>query len=87
VTAPFRIEPLAGTHDRRAFQSGVELLDRYFHERVTQDIRRRLSNCFVALDDAGIVAGYYLSATSLAMTELRPMRASACRVTLSFPLA
>jgi ribosomal protein S18 acetylase RimI-like enzyme len=66
----FSIEPL-GSHIRREFSCGVSDLDRYFREIVSQDIKRRVSNCFVAIDDAGTVAGYYtLAATSLPMTEL-----------------
>ena len=67
----FRIEALAATHDRLSFSSGVEPLDRYLRELASQDIKRRVSNCFVALDDAGAIAGYYtLAATSLPLTEL-----------------
>jgi ribosomal protein S18 acetylase RimI-like enzyme len=71
VTGSFVVEPLGSTHDRRGFTCGVEALDRYFHQQVSQDIRRRLSNCFVAVDAAADVAGYYtFSASSLPMTEL-----------------
>ena len=67
----FRIEPLAPAHDRKMFSSGSEPLDRYFRELVTQDVKRRVSNCFVALDDEDPVAGYYtFAATSLPLTEL-----------------
>jgi len=67
----FRIEALAATHDRRSFSSGVEPLDRYLRELANQDIKRRVSNCFVALDAAGVIAGYYtFAATSLPLTEL-----------------
>jgi ribosomal protein S18 acetylase RimI-like enzyme len=66
----FRIE-LLGKHDRTAFSSREESLDRYLREQVTQDIRRRLSNCFVALDAVGALAGYYtFAATSVPLTEL-----------------
>jgi len=44
-----RFEPLAAHHDRRAFSSGVAELDRYFHQQVTQNIRRHVTNCFVAV--------------------------------------
>jgi ribosomal protein S18 acetylase RimI-like enzyme len=68
----FTVEPLA-SHVRTEFSCGVPELDRYFREIVSQDIKRRVSNCFVAVDDAGTVAGYYtLAATSLPMTELTP---------------
>uniref|UniRef100_Q07RT0 GCN5-related N-acetyltransferase n=1 Tax=Rhodopseudomonas palustris (strain BisA53) TaxID=316055 RepID=Q07RT0_RHOP5 len=67
----FRIEALAATHDRQNFSSGVEPLDRYLRELANQDIKRRVSNCFVALDDADVIAGYYtFAATSLPLMEL-----------------
>jgi ribosomal protein S18 acetylase RimI-like enzyme len=73
VTGPFVVELLGTTHNRRSFTCGVEALDRYFREQVSQDIRRRLSNCFVAVDTAGEVAGFYtFSASSLPMTDLSP---------------
>ena len=71
MTARFRIEPLASAHDRKTFASGVEPLDRYFRELVTQDIKRRVSNCFVAMNDEDRIAGYYtFAATSLPLSEL-----------------
>ena len=67
----FIIEALSSAHKRTGFSSGVEPLDRYFRELVTQDVKRRVSNCFVALDAAGAIAGYYtLAAASLPLTEL-----------------
>jgi len=71
VTAPFRVEPLGPQHDRQGFTCGVDALDRYFHQIVTQDIRRRLTHCLVAVDPDGGVAGYYtLAATSIPVTNL-----------------
>jgi ribosomal protein S18 acetylase RimI-like enzyme len=73
VTPRFRIEALSSAHDRAGFSSGVEPLDRYLRELASQDIKRRVSNCFVALDDDGVIAGYYtFAATSLPLTELSP---------------
>ena len=71
MTSGFRVEALGAAHDRKRFASGVEPLDRYLRDLATQDIKRRVSNCFVALDDAGVIAGYYtFAATSLPLTEL-----------------
>jgi ribosomal protein S18 acetylase RimI-like enzyme len=71
VTSGFRIEALTPTHDRKNFSCGVAALDQYLRERVSQDIKRRISNCFVALDESGAIAGYYtFAATSLPLTEL-----------------
>ena len=67
----FIIEALNSAHNRKGFSSGVEPLDRYFRELVTQDVKRRVSNCLVALDAAGVIAGYYtFAAASLPLTEL-----------------
>jgi len=67
----FRIELLAG-HNRADFSCGVEPLDRYFREQVTQDMRRRATACFVAIDEENErVAGYYtLAAGAVALPDL-----------------
>jgi ribosomal protein S18 acetylase RimI-like enzyme len=72
VTAPFPVEALGSHHDRKAFSSGVEPLDRYFREQVTQDMRRRATACYVAVDAAsGKVAGYYtLAAGGVPLAEM-----------------
>ena len=71
MTQSFHIEALNATHDRKSFSSGVSSLDRYFHDLATQDIKRRVSNCFVVRDDEGVVAGYYtFAAASLPLSEL-----------------
>ena len=64
--------PLAPEHDRAGFSSGVEALDRYFREQVTQDIKRRATACYVAVETATAkVAGYYtLSAAGIALADL-----------------
>ncbi|MEI7556788.1 GNAT family N-acetyltransferase [Candidatus Chlorohelix sp.] len=68
---PFVIEPLSN-HDRANFSCGVESLDAYFRKQVTQDMRRRVTSCFVAVDDEGKrLAGYYtLSAGGVVLTDL-----------------
>lgn len=60
-----------GQHDRSLFDCGSSDLNRYLRERVSQDIRRRVTSCFVALDRAGMIAGFYtMAATSLAVDQL-----------------
>lgn len=69
------VEPLAG-HDRSAFDSGSDTLDRYFRERITQDVRRRIATGFVAIAPDGAVAGFYtLAPTSLDFDALPVARA------------
>lgn len=66
------IEPLGALHDRNAFSCGVLVLDRYLREQANQDIKRRVGNCFVAVDGAaGGIAGYYtLAASSVPFASL-----------------
>jgi ribosomal protein S18 acetylase RimI-like enzyme len=61
----------AAVHDRSTFASGSAALDRYLREQVTQDIRRRVAACFVALTDEQRIAGYYtLASASLLLADL-----------------
>ena len=70
--APFRFETLGEGHDRTSFRCGEDALDRYFQVQATQDIRRRITNCFVMVDAvSGLVAAYYtLSAASIPLVDL-----------------
>jgi GNAT superfamily N-acetyltransferase len=60
----FRVIPLDPSLDRNRFCSGANALDRYFRDQVTQDIRRRVTTCFVAVDDADRIAGFYTLASA-----------------------
>ena len=75
MTGGFIIEPL-GAHDRSAFSCGVAPLDRYLREQASQDVKRLMASCFVAVETAtNAIAGYYtLAATSVPATELPPER-------------
>jgi ribosomal protein S18 acetylase RimI-like enzyme len=72
VTARFRIEALAPEHDRASFTCGSDALDRYLREQASQDIRRRTSACYVAVDaQSSAIAGYYtLAAGSVPLMDL-----------------
>lgn len=67
----FEILPL-GKQDRSDFFCGVDALDRYFKRQVTQDIRRYVSACYIAIDQrSGQIAGYYtLSAGDVSISDL-----------------
>jgi GNAT superfamily N-acetyltransferase len=72
--APFVIESLGSAHARAraGFSCGVEPLDRYFRDQVTQDIRRLATACYVAVEvSGGKVAGYYtLAAAGIPLAEM-----------------
>lgn len=70
-SAPFRLAPLDAAQDRTAFNCASEPLNRYLREQVTQDVRRRVAACFVALADGQHIAGYYtLASASLLLADL-----------------
>lgn len=72
----FRIEALSPRHNREGFSSGVDALDSYLLKQVGQDIRRRVTSCFVLITDAENIAGYYtIAATSIILIDLpEPMQ-------------
>ena len=71
MAGPFSVVPLDLDTDRSGFECGVEPLDRYFKTQVSQDIKRRVTACFTALDSSGRVAGYYtLASASILLTDL-----------------
>ncbi|MES2297774.1 MAG: GNAT family N-acetyltransferase [Pseudomonadota bacterium] len=70
-STPFRVAPLDAAHERTQFNCGTAPLDDYFHRQVSQDIRRRVTACFVALTHEQRIAGYYtLASTSVPLTDL-----------------
>ena len=72
MTNPFLIEPLTAQHRRTGFFCGDAGLDRCLHERSAEpDSRPQASDCFVALDNDGTIAGFYrLAAARLSLSEL-----------------
>ena len=73
MKASFRLEALNDEqHDRQVFACGQEPLDRYIRTQATQDIRRRISACFVAVQQATnqLAAYYTLAAASIPAPDL-----------------
>ncbi len=68
----FVVEAFSTGLDRTSFSCGTEELDRYFQRQVSQDVRKRATACYVAIDEEnGNVAGYYtLAAASVALSDL-----------------
>lgn len=69
--APSSIVAFDAAYDRSTFDCGSGPLNRYLREQVTQDIRRRIAACFVALAGGRSVAGYYaLSTATVPLADL-----------------
>jgi ribosomal protein S18 acetylase RimI-like enzyme len=71
VTLPFRIERLAA-HDRSGFDCGVPALNTYLQRQAGQDVRRRITACYLLIErSTDAIAGYYtLSAGSVLLADL-----------------
>ncbi len=72
MSETYRIEPLSDEHVRTGFTSGSAALDRYLQTQASQDVRRRITACFVAVSrETDEIAGYYtLTATNIALSDL-----------------
>ena len=60
-------------HRKKDFICGKDMLDRYFHEQANQDIKKKLSACFVK-EDSGtrLVQGYYTLSNSSVPKDFIP---------------
>jgi GNAT superfamily N-acetyltransferase len=75
MTSSFIVEPLGPSHDRTEFACGVDALDRYFREQAGQDVRRRVTACFVAREIVtDRIAGFYTLAAGGILLAQMPVR-------------
>lgn len=66
-------EPLSSKHNKSDFCCGKELLDIYLHKQANQDIKRKLSACFVVNDnETNRIKGYYTLSNNSIPLELIP---------------
>lgn len=71
----FPINPLSKTEkadSRRNFACGNSQIDNYFHEKVSQDVKKDFAKCFVAREkETSKIAGFYtLSAGGILLEEI-----------------
>lgn len=59
-------------HERAAFTSGHERIDRYFRQEVSQDVKRSYAACYVLVErSSSKLAGFYtLSAHSIPLSDV-----------------
>lgn len=63
--------PLSSSHIRTKFSCGKESLDNYLHKQVNQDIKKKITTCFVLADGKNNVVGYYtLSSDTIPRDQL-----------------
>lgn len=51
--------PLNPVHKRKNFKCGNDALDNYLYKQANQDIKRKLSVCFILADKENNIQGYY----------------------------
>ncbi len=62
---------LANTHEKEKFSCGKDMLDDYLHRQAKQDVKRKLSACFVLSEDQKEIKGYHtLSNSSVPRAQL-----------------
>ncbi len=68
----FVSEPLNTSHRKSNFSCGKEMLDIYIQKQANQDIKRKLSVCFVISDtETNLIKGYYtLSNNSIPLQDI-----------------
>jgi predicted N-acetyltransferase YhbS len=64
--------PLNTSHKKKDFNCGKPLLDNYLHTQAKQDVKRKLSACFVLEGDQGIVKGYYTLSSASIKKDILP---------------
>lgn len=66
------IEILDKAHRKREFGSGKALMDQYLHTQAGQDVKRKLTACFVLVDlETDLLGGYYtLANNSIPLTVI-----------------
>ena len=70
----FDIVHLSSVHNRTHFECGEESLTNYIKQQANQDIKRKLSVCFVAVDALNHVIAYYTLSNSGISRELIPVK-------------
>ena len=67
----FKIRLLEASDNRNAFECPSEPLNRYLQKQVSQDVKRKVATCFVAVTSDGQILGYYtLAATGVALSNI-----------------
>ena len=69
------IELLSKKHKKKEFKCGKDILGDYIHKQASQDVKRKLSACFVWEDiESGYIQGYYTLANSSIPLNIIPER-------------
>lgn len=66
-------EPLNSRHKKSDFSCGKEMLDTYIQKQANQDVKRKLSACFVINEtETNLIKGYYTLSNNSVPSEFIP---------------
>ena len=65
----YAIELLSDSHNRSAFDCGVESLNRYLWQQASQDIRRNVATVYVATTGEEVAGYYSLANTGVSLKD------------------
>lgn len=68
----YQTVPLQNHHKKKDFYCGKALLDNYLHTQAKQDVKRKLSACFVIEDETNNVKGYYTLSNTAIKRDILP---------------
>ena len=68
------IELLAKKHNKKSLDCGNELLNKYIYYQAVQDVKRKLTACFVLTDATNKVYGYYTLSNSSIPLDIVPQQ-------------
>ncbi len=68
----YKIDQLKRSYKKSDFKCGTTLLDTYLHKQASQDVKRKLTACFVLIDTDKNVMGYYTLSSSGIPREFAP---------------
>jgi len=64
-------DALSSEHRKEGFDCGQDLLNGYIRRQASQDVKRRITACFILAGENGLVMGYYtLSSASISRDKL-----------------
>lgn len=71
MPSAFKIVPFNKEFERNKFESESEPLNNYLKRQASQDIKRRITSCFLAIDEKQKIMGYYtLASMSISLSDL-----------------
>ena len=63
---------LNSSHKKQHFNCGIKILDDYLQMQAKQDMKRKLSACFILADDSNTVKGFYTLSSAAIQKDLLP---------------